>query len=748
MASATLEDRPRLSPLLASEPEPSAIIGPTSLHRTLAAHASYFAASFAAFLIACFLAMGVLACTDTEPLALQLTRVVPEADPQCGAPPDGRTLVVTALGDFPAGDVTTVSRRIDASGPLVIDGFPAATRVIRVEVLGDAGAIRAMGKSAPFSLDNLPDGATVPVFTAPPRGLCGTGPPIHGRIQPLLARVQTRAGERVIVAGGLSGAGLGPLSPVLPIEHYDPSTGRAMIDQGEHYGVGEHGLIGATLTALLPGDGDSPDGQAPAGSELSASVGTQTGNRVLLAGGGVPAFQIYDGPSDTWSSPLFLSPGRGHHAAVALDEHRVLLAGGCAPFDEDHECEPATADLSTTIVDVDTGTVSPGPRLSRPRIGATAIRESQKSVLIIGGTDESGSPIDDIERVFLDGRTGELIPSVGAGSAVALASGSALFGFAPRTVPGIARLGLVPASGRDASTLVAPPWPLSEVTMTGLHDGRVLVVGQRDAGSSTPMLALYEPNRSGFVALDTADGRAPGAGHGAIALADGTVLLVGGRPPGEPSGEPLARAWILRPDLTGPYTSDLFVSFADAALAQYLIPRDATQHTLMPGTDEVPAHALITAGNDGDALPAEWAILAGPVFTRGQVTARVRALSGGVALLFGYRAPDRYLAAVLNPGQPVTVYQVVDASPRAISGCDAQVVSPAQLTPAAPGSAVEIALSFTDDAITAAIDDTQLLRCQGPLPDDPPGPLVGRVGLGVTGATGAQLRVDLLTATR
>ena len=108
--------------------------------------------------------VALLGCSGQDTLALQLVRIAPSADPQCGAPADGRTLVVTGLGDFPAADVTTVSRQIAAGESLTIDSFPLDTRVLRVEVLGDAGAVRAHGKTSPTDLAALASGAHLPVF--------------------------------------------------------------------------------------------------------------------------------------------------------------------------------------------------------------------------------------------------------------------------------------------------------------------------------------------------------------------------------------------------------------------------------------------------------------------------------------------------------------------------------------------------------------------------------------------------------
>ena len=333
-----------------------------------------------------------------------------------------------------------------------------------------------------------------------------------------------------------------------------------------------------------------------------------------------------------------------------------------------------------------------------------------------------------------------------------LASGSALFGFAPTDQPGVARLGVAPADGRSAHGLAAPPWPLADVTMTRLHDGDVLIVGQRDSRGA--VAARFSPYQSTFAELDIPPDRLPGAQHGALALADGSVLLVGGRPPGQPTAATRASAWLVRPDLNGPYTSDLIVTFADRERARYLTPRDPDQHTLVQGGGGG-AYNLITAGNDGDALPAEWTVLAGPVFASARVTAQVRALSGGLALLFGFRAADEYLALVLNPGQRATMYELVAGQPRALPGCTAEVIDPGQLTPAqappdpqASAPTTEVSLTFSATSASATVAGQEVLRCPAPLDVSDPRATTGRVGIGVTGPTGAQLRVDLFAATR
>src|SRR5690606_23025731 len=108
--------------------------------------------------------------------------------------------------------------------------------------------------------DALDDGDTLSVFMAPPRGLCPTGPPAFARTRPVVARASAGA----LVAGGTDAQG----EPVIAIEYYDPDTGSFAVALDDHYGVGEHGLVGASMTSL--------------------------GTQVVIAGGGVPAYQTYD----------------------------------------------------------------------------------------------------------------------------------------------------------------------------------------------------------------------------------------------------------------------------------------------------------------------------------------------------------------------------------------------------------------------------------------------------------------------
>src|SRR5690606_28005894 len=120
------------------------------------------------------------ACSGGERRVIRIERVAPAADTACGAPADARTLLVTALGDFPATEATVTAVAVE-EGAAALDGFPPETNSLEIEVLGTGGAVRAIGRTGLFDPAELEDGAAVPVFMAPRLGACPTGPPIAAR---------------------------------------------------------------------------------------------------------------------------------------------------------------------------------------------------------------------------------------------------------------------------------------------------------------------------------------------------------------------------------------------------------------------------------------------------------------------------------------------------------------------------------------------------------------------------------------
>jgi hypothetical protein len=632
---------------------------------------------------------AALGCGGTEERAIRLERVAPEADPDCGAPDDARTLLIRALGDFPASEGTVESIEVDAgAGEFSLAGFPAETRALEVEVLGFGGALRAVGRSGEFDLEEVEEGGVIAVFMAPPRGYCSTGPPGVDRVRPLLAR----AGPGVLVAGGddLDGG------PVHEVEMYQPATGQFSGLGTPLYGSDlAEGLTGATMTALADG-------------------------RVVVAGGAGSAYQVFDPDSGAFDTPRFLRQARAYHTALALDGDRLLLAGGCARLDG-AGCAAGSELATSAILSVDSGELEDGPPLARIRIGGAALPDAGGRVLLVGGVDAAGAPVGDAERIDPDsGVAGELV--VGAGGAAAvLASGAVLTAFAPEGAPA-SDAGRVIAGGGASPVEVGPA--RSGAALVALEGGLVLAMG----GAQPP--GLYAPARGELDLLPAQGG--PREGHAAIRLADGSVLLVGGRDGvGEPAG-----AGVFRPDLLGALSGGLSVTFASDESSAPLVPRDPASAEVVAAAGDRPAHYRIEASGGGD-LPTEWAVVAGPVFAELRLEASISAAEGGVAALLWFAGPSDHALIALEPGQVARLVRVEGGQASDLGSCSGEPIAAGDLA----GGSHELTVDVHGGELEAVLDARTVLTCSV---DPPANGLVGLAPLG----RGAVLEIDLVSATR
>jgi hypothetical protein len=223
----------------------------------------------------------------------------------------------------------------------------------------------------------------------------------------------------------------------------------------------------------------------------------------------------------TWSR-LEVVPayGRRGHTATRLADGRVLVAGGATHFFGAEEL-PA----ETELFDPEAGALAPGPALLHPRQGHAAVLLADGRVLLAGGTETAGRPVDEAE--LLDVAAGRTSPAGSVGEAwwkpelVALAGGSALLHSASMfAANGAPVLRLDPAAGLLA--------PLTQVVGLGwvrsfsMPDGRVLLLsGGRYA--PTPSQRL-DPETG--EATDTGATLREMAPFDAIQLADGRVLAL------------------------------------------------------------------------------------------------------------------------------------------------------------------------------------------------------------------------------
>jgi hypothetical protein len=302
--------------------------------------------------------------------------------------------------------------------------------------------------------------------------------------------------------------------PVTQVERFDPLTGQLT-------GSGTVAARDGAVYALL---GKSPP-------------------RVLVLGGvsggaGATSVEVLDG--HTVEHLDFTATARVDLTATSLTDGRVIVIGGKAPDG------PPVADIveiaeADQAIDVRTLNA----RLANPRRGHTATRLGEDvgaPVLITGGLDASGAPI----------AVAELFKPLSEELASSMAFHPTLkvprYGHAATLMPdgSVLIIGGLDALGQPVRTLelfsidagfaTAGELPenagVVELAAIPLPDGRILITGGRPAPGAPPTDAAY------IIRLDLLNGQVDvvatdhmelaRAGHQAIVLCDGTVLVSGG----------------------------------------------------------------------------------------------------------------------------------------------------------------------------------------------------------------------------
>lgn len=247
------------------------------------------------------------------------------------------------------------------------------------------------------------------------------------------------------------------------------------------------------------------------------------GGRVLVAGGGCAAAEIYDPATGAWIPTGSLGTPRGSHTATLLRDGKVLVAGGTGT--------PGVALASAEIFDPLTQTwTSTGP-LGTARTDHTATLLPGGKVLVAGGDAAYNDLGMDAAEVF-DPSTGTWTPAAPMGtarqshSATLMANGKVLVAGGLRASYDV----LASAEIFDPST---GTWngtgslgtARSSHSATLLLDGRVLAAG----GDQESSAEIYDPSKGTWMATGSL-GTARGL-HTATRLPDGTVLAAGGEVP-------------------------------------------------------------------------------------------------------------------------------------------------------------------------------------------------------------------------
>lgn len=274
-------------------------------------------------------------------------------------------------------------------------------------------------------------------------------------------------------------------------------------------------------------------------------LGADPASPVLLAGGfdagaAVKTAELYQPLSRTFSSTGDLAQARGAHAAAALADGRVLVIGGAASVSG---ASPSGALASIERYDPATGAFTAlGATLSPPRANLTATPLANGDVLLAGGQDALGQPLD--STAFFNPASASLAvgPSMATAHAghtatvidqdhVLVAGGIASFNGTATSATAIFNV-------QGGGTFL-PGDSLSSTrayhTATALGDGRILLAGGI-ANPNDPVASVIRSSAEIF----TPDGAAGAmtvlpskmsverAYHAAVRLPTGIVVLSGG----------------------------------------------------------------------------------------------------------------------------------------------------------------------------------------------------------------------------
>ena len=583
-----------------------------------------------------------LGCGD-EPARVALAPIAHA----CGQPAGVNVVRITAYAT--TGERT---RALGVDESIEIADFPVDTEQLGVEVVIGGGLIGAIGKTAPLAFGDLATGTEIPLFMAPPNGLCPTvAPMIDARIAPLLAR----AGDGVLVIGGHDGAG----RYLSTAELYDPATATfSPLDVPEI--LGENGFAGTALATL-------PDG------------------RVVVSGGPQQVITIFD-PATRKFGESVLIESRAFHTAIAIGDDEILLAGGCRDV-ANGMCSGIVRNSSRRYDVRERGMANAlGPILHVGRLAATIFdigiqADGERGFVIAGGSTGFDPDPLGADRITLGDSDATTITGAHA-RAAALDGGAVLtaFALAGMSIDGSASV-IVP--GITAARAIDRAPDLAGISLLGLEDGRVVGLGAgRDIVVHDPTTARWDITASG--GLPATDDPGPSGSPSLIRLADGSVLVLG--------GTTLSRAaWIYRPSLVGPASGALTV-VPSGGTATVLTPVDPSTVTRSEGWQ-------LTASDD-----IARALVGGPRSTNGSVGATLRVREGGIGFIARHLGPGQELVAELVPGTAARLVQRAGGTSRTV--CTGN-----QVPELDPMTSVTARFEVSSSSARIVLADAELLSC-------------------------------------
>ncbi len=461
------------------------------------------------------------------------------------------TVRVRARGDLPAAEAESV---LLDGGETSLDALPTGVDALTVEGLFGESVVLAVGRTPRLPLDG-----TQPVYFSPPDQLC----PVESSLEPRDRAAMAVAPSGVVLAVGGEGA-QGQLMDEIVVLRDD--TTEVVIAEA----VLPTPLVGHSLTAI--GDrafvmiGGANVEPIPSGDVVRLDVSRD-------------AMSVEVGPSVRAVLDEGPVTPRAFHGAVALPDGRVLVQGGCAHV-ERGACVPSEASVLRSgfyLEDVrGTFRFDPAPAMLHPRYEHALLASRDGVVFAVGGRDDEDNGLRDIEM---------LLPGTPGWSPY----GPALFeALGERDIVGAALIegGLVMLVLEDGTM-----WRVDQNHVESLAgwcggpDDPCFLPSVDTFPVRRTMLALWGERvlvdrfvvhagilgRSGAHAVDLSAVKpggsfqppGPRVGGSRVALADGTVLGVGGRVPASGSlANPVVTRF--RPLLDGPDEGTPDVSAPDS----------------------------------------------------------------------------------------------------------------------------------------------------------------------------------------
>jgi len=467
-----------------------------------------------AAVIAALIGLGP-ACGSSDPRLAPILDVPGGTDADPFGAIDTLQLSIARAG----ADSSLVERTVAIPEPLTLSEVPFGEGLVLHLTGLSGGAELAYGRSCSFAYDA--DGPSVEAPHVYFSRVVKWGP------APAPMEMRKRASSfalpdgSAVFAGGVDDSGVA----LLTAERFDP------LASGDFEPVDVE-LARRTDAVLAP----LPDGRAIIIGGVDAG-GTAVPTAELFSPLRTPAVEQVDGPR------------LRDHAATALVDGTVLATGGRT---QSQANDPYVVSADAWVFEIGAGDALAAPRqlplgLATARADHTMTRlgnEVGADVLIVGGRDDTGAPVAETElyrplrEAFEAVPGGQLNVPRWSHQAIRLPGGFILVvgGLAPDGFGGtqpVADLELFdPVQGRFNLAGVLPATAgLTEMSVTRLPDGRVLLAGGLDAGNSpvdTALIARLDPI-NGQVDISVTNALAvPRAGHNAEVLCDGTVLVTGG----------------------------------------------------------------------------------------------------------------------------------------------------------------------------------------------------------------------------